>query len=79
VKVWIFKGEILAHDPMEQDKRMAEMQAQGPAGGGRDRDRDGPRRPRGDRRGRGGPRDGAGRENRGGAEPVVAAPESTEE
>ena len=40
VKVWIFKGEILEHDPMAQDKRMAE-----PQDGGmrprRDRDRDG--------------------------------------
>ena len=26
VKVWIFKGEILEHDPMAQDKRMAEPQ-----------------------------------------------------
>ena len=25
VKVWIFKGEILAHDPMAQDKRMSEQ------------------------------------------------------
>src|SRR5205085_689382 len=33
VKVWIFKGEILEHDPMAQDKRMAE----GEAGGGGDR------------------------------------------
>ena len=24
VKVWIFKGEILEHDPMAQDKQMAE-------------------------------------------------------
>jgi small subunit ribosomal protein S3 len=30
VKVWIFKGEILEHDPMAQDKRMAE----GDSGGG---------------------------------------------
>jgi small subunit ribosomal protein S3 len=42
VKVWVFKGEILAHDPMAQDKLLAEAQ---PAGdrrpsGGRDRDRD---------------------------------------
>src|SRR6202008_413052 len=43
VKVWVFKGEILAHDPMAQDKRLAEAQ---PAGmdrrpsGGRDRDRE---------------------------------------
>jgi len=26
VKVWIFKGEILAHDPMAMDKRAAEQQ-----------------------------------------------------
>jgi small subunit ribosomal protein S3 len=27
VKVWIFKGEILTHDPMAQDKRLQETQA----------------------------------------------------
>jgi small subunit ribosomal protein S3 len=27
VKVWIFKGEIMEHDPMAQDKRMAEGEA----------------------------------------------------
>ncbi|MFG1480713.1 30S ribosomal protein S3 [Xanthobacter sp. V4C-4] len=27
VKVWIFKGEILEHDPMAQDKRQAEQEA----------------------------------------------------
>jgi small subunit ribosomal protein S3 len=27
IKVWIFKGEILEHDPMAQDKRMAESEA----------------------------------------------------
>src|SRR5205807_826544 len=27
VKVWIFKGEILEHDPMAQDKRLAESDA----------------------------------------------------
>jgi small subunit ribosomal protein S3 len=53
VKVWIFKGEILEHDPMAQDKRMAEAEA---GGGGdhreRDRDRDRDRgRPRRDNRG----------------------------
>ena len=31
VKVWVFKGEILAHDPMAQDKRASEQQA-GPSG-----------------------------------------------
>jgi len=51
VKVWIFKGEILEHDPMAQDKRQAEQEA-GPSSrpqrrergdrerGDRDRDRD---------------------------------------
>jgi small subunit ribosomal protein S3 len=44
VKVWVFKGEILAHDPMAQDKRLNEGQPAGMeprrSGGGRDRDRD---------------------------------------
>ena len=26
VKVWVFKGEVMAHDPMAQDKRMSEQQ-----------------------------------------------------
>lgn len=26
IKVWVFKGEVLAHDPMAQDKRMADAQ-----------------------------------------------------
>src|SRR5437868_8127329 len=26
VKVWVFKGEVMAHDPMAQDKRAAEAQ-----------------------------------------------------
>jgi small subunit ribosomal protein S3 len=42
VKVWIFKGEILEHDPMAQDKRLAEAQE---GGGGQRRER----RDRGDR------------------------------
>jgi small subunit ribosomal protein S3 len=40
VKVWVFKGEIMAHDPMAQDKKAMEQQVgrtgtggpQGPAG-----------------------------------------------
>jgi small subunit ribosomal protein S3 len=32
--VWIFKGEILEHDPMAQDKRLAEAET---SGGGRPR------------------------------------------
>ena len=35
VKVWIFKGEILEHDPMAQDRRAQEAQEGG--GGGRQR------------------------------------------
>jgi len=27
VKVWVFKGEVLGHDPMAQDKRLAEQQS----------------------------------------------------
>ena len=44
VKVWIFKGEILEHDPMAQDKRLAESN-EGGGGGGQRRER----RDRGDR------------------------------
>jgi small subunit ribosomal protein S3 len=33
VKVWVFKGEILEHDPMAQDKRLSESNE--PAGGKR--------------------------------------------
>ncbi len=41
IKVWIFKGEILEHDPMAQDKRMAEQEHSGGGGGERRRrDRD---------------------------------------
>lgn len=29
VKVWVFKGEIMAHDPMAQDKRLSEQSAPG--------------------------------------------------
>jgi len=35
IKVWIFKGEIMAHDPMAQDKRSADQS--GPASSGRPR------------------------------------------
>src|SRR5579875_3156181 len=37
IKVWIFKGEILEHDPMAQDKRLA---GQDQAGGGERRRRE---------------------------------------
>ena len=31
IKVWIFKGEILEHDPMASERRALEGDAQGPA------------------------------------------------
>ncbi|MEM7750855.1 MAG: 30S ribosomal protein S3 [Pseudomonadota bacterium] len=46
IKVWIFKGEIMEHDPMASERRAIEMQEGG--GGGRRRDQD-----RGDRPGAG--------------------------
>jgi len=48
VKVWIFKGEIMEHDPMASEKRANDLQEG--AGGGRRGDRD--RGDRGDRRDR---------------------------
>jgi small subunit ribosomal protein S3 len=35
VKVWIFTGEVMAHDPMAKDKRLSEQQQQGGGGGPR--------------------------------------------
>ena len=51
VKTWIFKGEVLEHDPMALDKRLSTESGPAGEGGGRDRDRDdrGPRGPRRDR------------------------------
>ncbi len=52
IKVWIFKGEVLEHDPMAQDKRWA-TEASGPSSNeGRergDRNNRGPRRDRNQR------------------------------
>jgi small subunit ribosomal protein S3 len=53
VKVWVFKGEVLEHDPMAQDKRWAQEAAGPSSNEGRERG------PRGDR----GPRRDRGREN----------------
>ncbi|MDO8295664.1 MAG: 30S ribosomal protein S3 [Caulobacter sp.] len=49
VKTWIFKGEVLDHDPMALDKRLATESGPAGEGGGRDRDDRGPRGPRRDR------------------------------
>ena len=27
IKVWVFKGEVIGHDPMAQDKRLTEQQS----------------------------------------------------
>jgi small subunit ribosomal protein S3 len=59
IKVWVFKGEIIEHDPMAADKKLAEMQESGSPRPRRDDDRnDRGRRP--GRGGRGGGRPGAG-------------------
>ena len=50
VKVWVFKGEVLEHDPMALDKRLATES--GPAGEGGGRERGGDRPDRGPRRDR---------------------------
>jgi small subunit ribosomal protein S3 len=50
VKTWIFKGEVLEHDPMAQDKRLAGETGPAGEGGGRgDRPERGERRERRDR------------------------------
>jgi small subunit ribosomal protein S3 len=64
IKVWIFKGEIMEHDPMASEKRNSELQE---SGGGRPRRDDRDRGDRGDRR-----------ERREQAAPP-AAPEGTEQ
>jgi small subunit ribosomal protein S3 len=43
VKVWIFKGEILEHDPLAQEKRLVESQTGGVAPTRRDESRREPR------------------------------------
>jgi small subunit ribosomal protein S3 len=55
VKVWVFKGEIMEHDPMAQDARMAASQEGGrpPRPSGGRQDREGGDRERGRGRGRG--------------------------
>jgi small subunit ribosomal protein S3 len=40
IKVWIFKGEVLEHDPMAQDKRMSDEGQRSSSGGERRRERD---------------------------------------
>jgi small subunit ribosomal protein S3 len=52
VKVWVFKGEVLEHDPMALDKRLATESGPAGEGGGRNERPDrGPRRDRRDQAG----------------------------
>ena len=51
IKVWVFKGEIIEHDPMAAERKNTEMQE---SGGPRPRRDDGDRSDRRDRCGRGG-------------------------
>jgi small subunit ribosomal protein S3 len=53
VKVWVFKGEIMEHDPMAQDKRLSEANEAGARSGGPGGGRDRPERDGEGRRGRG--------------------------
>ena len=39
IKVWIFKGEIMEHDPQARDRRQAELQEGGGMRPSRDRER----------------------------------------
>jgi small subunit ribosomal protein S3 len=66
IKVWIFKGEIMEHDPMAAEKRSMDMQESGGPRPRRDDDRGDRRERRGGRGGRGG---GGGRDR---AEPAAA-------
>jgi len=58
IKVWVFKGEIIEHDPMAAERKNAEMQESGGPRPRREDRGDGDRRER--RGGRGGGRGGAG-------------------
>jgi small subunit ribosomal protein S3 len=49
VKCWIFKGEVMEHDPMAQDKRLAGESGPAGEGGGRERGDRPEREPRGRR------------------------------
>jgi small subunit ribosomal protein S3 len=77
IKVWVFKGEIIEHDPMAADKKLAEMQE---SGAPRPRRDDGDRQDRRDRRpGRGGRGGGRGPGSGGGAPAASDTGSSTPE
>jgi len=60
IKVWVFKGEIIEHDPMAADKKLAEMQESGSPRPRRDDNDRNDRNRRPGRGGRGGGRPGGG-------------------
>ena len=67
IKVWVFKGEIIEHDPMAAERKNAEMQESGgPRPRREDRDGGDRRERRGGRGGRGGAGGGGGRGGPGG-------------
>ena len=67
IKVWVFKGEIMEHDPMASEKKAAEMQEGGsPRPRRDDGERTDRRERRGGRGGPGGPGGGRGGSTRGG-------------
>jgi small subunit ribosomal protein S3 len=72
IKVWVFKGEIMEHDPMAVDKKLAELQ-DAPAGRPREAREGRPDRDRPDRGGADRPRRGRGR-GRGGDRAGPAVP-----
>ena len=49
IKVWIFKGEVLEHDPSAHERRATEGGGEGQGAPRRERDDDRPRGRRGDR------------------------------
>jgi small subunit ribosomal protein S3 len=59
IKVWVFKGEILEHDPMASERRALEGGGESDRGGDRRRERDRDRDGRGRRRDRDADRDNA--------------------
>ena len=68
IKVWVFKGEIIEHDPMAAERKNAEMQESGgPRPRREDRDGGDRRERRGGRGGRGGAGGGGGRGGPGGS------------
>jgi small subunit ribosomal protein S3 len=81
VKVWIFKGEIIEHDPMASDKKLTEMQESGAPRPRRDDDRGDRRDRRPGRGGRGGGGGGRGpapgAAAGGGAAPAASETESS--